>query len=88
MSDMPQEVLALLRENDMMGINGDRSAILTYLIGRSGYYKTQENEILGELPRIRNKDRRVEIRKDAEAFRVKHAHVIELYATIERIWKE
>lgn len=88
MSDMPQEVRGILDQNDMMGINGDRSAILTYLIGRSGYYKSQENEILGELPRIRNKDRRVEIRKDAEAFRQKHAHIIELYATIERIWEK
>lgn len=85
---MPQEVRGILDQNDMMGINGDRSAILTYLIGRSGYYKSQENEILGELPRIRNKDRRVEIRKDAEAFRQKHAHIIELYATIERIWEK
>lgn len=87
MSEMPPEVRTILDQNDMMGITGDRDAILIYLMGRSTYYKSQENEILGELPRFRNKDRRVEIRKDAESFRQKHARTIDLYATIERLWK-
>lgn len=87
MSEMPPEVRTILDQNDMMWITGDRSAILIYLTARSGYYKSQENEIREKLRRIRNKDRRVEALKDAEAFRQRHARVIELYATIERLWK-
>lgn len=87
-SNIPEDVRTAVLEFDptLLDLTEDRDTLLQLIMGKSAYYKGQENGIRREILRFRNKDRRTNRLQDAEGFRAKHAACLALITKIQNLW--